>query len=202
MLRTPIWRWRRAALIALFLTAMVARPLGPLAAPTADAQAIQGPLAVDDLGPDWVLAREDVIAPPEGPALYMAAFERPPDRGLNGQGPIIVTLRVDVLPDAPPADAVDQNMAAFLAAAPPPGQVRMSEEPTVGAGALWYNFDADLSNLVPDAGASGLVYGVIFTAGNSVVNMTTLGFADHLALSDIEPIARVLASRLPGFHLG
>ena len=57
-------------------------------------------------------------------------------------------------------------LAAFLAAAPPPGQVRMSEEPTVGAGALWYNFDADLSNLVPDAGASGLVYGVIFTAGS------------------------------------
>src|SRR4029453_17877484 len=121
--------------------------------------------------------------------------------GLEGAGPVLVTLRVDLLPEAPPEDAVDQNLAAFLAASTPPSDALQTyDQPTVGSNAMWYRIGnvnlnpPDQTDLPP-----GVIYGVIFVVGNNVVNLTTLGFPDHFSMADAEAIARVVASRASSF---
>jgi hypothetical protein len=172
----------------------------------ARAQDVHGPLAVSDLGSDWMLADERWFVPPEGqvgPSTYMAAFQRDPRQGLTSAGPIAVTLGIDILPDAPPADATQQNLNAFLSFASPGGQANVSDQPPVGSNTQWYNFNVDLTNALPEGSEvpPGIAYGVVFQDGNSVVNMTTVGFANNLSQDDAAAIARTLATRLPDFRL-
>jgi hypothetical protein len=170
--------------------------------PVASAQSAQAPLLPNDLGPEWLLANEVWFEPPDGPGVYTAHFQRDARQGLASRGPVAVNVAVEVLRETPPSDVVEMSMAGYLAAASPPGGVRVTDNPTIGRSALWYNFDVDLSAMLPEQEVPpGIVHGVIFGVDDKVVNVTTVGFAPHLAFDEVEPIVRTVANRIPAFQL-
>lgn len=206
MIRIESWRWQGRVLSALILFLAVATRPGDLV-PSVGAQAApHPPLSIGDLGSGWVLAQEGWIVPPEGVEAvgnYLAVFQREASQGITSRGPIHLTLNIDILPDTPPPDAVEQNITAFLSFAVPEGQARVFDQPDVGANTLWYSFDLDLSPALPDMTGvpAGVAYGVVFRAGNNIINMTTVGFVEQLGLQDAVEIARVVAGRMPSFSL-
>jgi len=194
--------WRLSLVSALVL--VVATALGPTTSiPTASAQAVAPPLLAEDLGSDWALAIERWFVPPEGVGNYSSAFQRDPMQGLSSNGPITVTIGVDMLPDTPPADAIDQNLNAFLSFATPEGQAQVFDTPDLGTPTKWYSFPVDLTPALPEGSTvpPGIAYGAVFQNGNNVINMTAVGFADQLRFDDALSIARTVAQRMPGFRL-
>src|SRR5438067_1068308 len=192
MTRNQNWRGCRALPGALSVLLAVVLNLGNVP-PSASAQASpQSPLSTDDLGPGWTFVNERWFLPPEGVGNYAAVFQRDPREGMTSRGPIAVTLSIDILPDTPPSDAVEQNITAFLNFAAPDGQARVFDDPSVGTNNLWYSFDLDLSGALPDITdlPAGVAYGVVFQNGNNVVNLTAVGFVGQLDLPDAVPIAR------------
>lgn len=193
-----------AALTFVLANAAAALALSLMGVLLPHGAAAQAPLTAEDIGPEWAFVDEfwSDLEPGE-PLAYAAAFQRDPLQGLSGQGPIFVTLGIELLTETPPADAVDRGVAVFLESLGPGVEASFFDGPAVGTNSKWYRFGVDLAHLVPGTllPPPGVAYGVGFEAGTNVAGITTFGFLDRTSPADTAAIARIVAERLQEIRL-
>lgn len=160
----------------------------------------QAPLTAADLGPEWVFVVDDWVDSEWGSG-YGATFRRDVRAGLSGTGPIIVSMGVNLLFEAPSPEAVDVVVTAQLAASQPTGEVTSFEGPAVGTNTRWYSHEADLTAIAPLSAPPGILHNVVFESGTNLATVTTIGFAGRTGPEDAVRIAAIVDNRMRDFQL-